>query len=382
MTESEKSSSGDSVVSTMDLYVRMSNDSEKDYCFNVPSDEKISWLFKIFDTLPMILSPSYFYDARPEGFAVSRAPGWLTAGGAILFAEGAEKPKNIAEIPLSSTFRQSVWPGQLIIPVWKYNYRRWATVVGILAFWLYLDLPDCVSPTPGHQPTVLALHLAERMFPAFKTEDPEPSIFDGIAWQWGFFAMHVLKVLFIYLLFWVGGINPISMNMLKARQWKQQNQDINKDDLLAIGWTSARRATPLEWREEYRKSRVDAEGGILQAYHAGTLDDLKVDPGLIELGPGEGWATVKSADSDNIVLDDLKSQDTVTLSNVYIEAYYEPLVDVLFAEDEKEAVSSEDAAKLLKDFRRVGPLPPKVSKTIAQLYERRKAATFESPKDK
>lgn len=368
------------VVATMDLYVRMSNDSEKDYCFNVPSDEKISWLFKIFDTLPMILSPSYFYDAKPVGFAVSTAPGWLTAGGAILFQDDAEKPKYTRVISNDDVFRGTVWPGQLIVPVWKHNYRRWAVIVGILACWLYLDLPDCVSPTPGNQPTVWTLRLVERFIPPLEGDDTdELSMFNAIGWQWGFFAVHVIKVLFIYLLFWIGGINPISMNPIKARKWKAQ-QDVDKDSLLNIGWTSARRATPLEWREEYRKCRVDGEGGILQAYHAGLLDELKKDPGLILLGPGEGWATAKSSEPDNISTEDLKSQDTVVLSNAYIENFYQPLVDTLF--NAETPLDSEEAAKLLKDFRRAGPLPPKVSPVMADLYKRRLALKPESSKTK
>ncbi|CAN6637567.1 glucose-signaling factor 2 [Trichomonascus vanleenenianus] len=345
---------------TMDIYIRMNEDCEKDYCFSVDREQPISSLSKIFETLPMVLSPSYFYNPQPIGFAVSTHPGFLTSEGALLFSSVAHNEKWLKKVDQSTKIKDACWEGQLVVPLWEYNYTRFATVLSILGGWLYLDFPEYLHPTPGYAPTTLFFNLVESFFPALK--DDTPSAFNGIWWQWGFFTMHLLKVGFIYLILHVGGVNPVSFNPIVNR--RSVKKEISREILLDIGWTSARRATPMEWREEHRKKVIEQHGGIVAAYHAKALEGL--GSAGVWLREGEGFNTDPKATG----VDESK----FTVNEEYFQQLYVGLAKELSKEDTKE----EDKALLIRNFRRSGPYEG--PEGLKQRYEERKK--LEKPEEK
>lgn len=338
---------------TMDVYIRMNEDSEKDYCFNVESDAPLSSLQKIFETLPMVLSPSYFYNPRPLGFAVSMEPGFLTSEGGLLFSSDAHVEEKLKKVDQKTKVRDAAWEGQLIVPLWEYNYTRLISIVSILGFWLYLDLPEYIHPTPGYAPTTLFYNFTTWLIPALA--DDTPSKFSNVWWQWGFFALHCLKVGFIYLLIWVGGVNPVSFNPVVNR--RSLKKEITREILLDIGWTGARRATPHEWREENRKTKIEAAGGIVPAYHAGILDGIA--SAGVRLGAGEGW------DSENA--DKNPVEGKFVIDGSYFKQLYRPLAEKL-ANDE---LSTEEKSTAIRNFRRSGP--EEGTEEIHERYKARKA---------
>lgn len=337
MSESEKQPQTDTAGPTMDVYLRMNEDSEKDYCFNVQAEAPVKSLEKIFDTLPMVLSPSYFYNPKPVGFAVSTHPGFLTSEGGLLFDTEAHLEKYLKKVDQNSKIINVAWEGQLIVPLWEYNYTRLITVLAILGGWLYLDFPEYLHPTPGYAPTNLMYSLAIKYFPALR--DDSPSSFSGPIWEWVFFGLHFVKVAFIYLIIWVGGVNPVSFNPIVNR--KHLKKEVTRDILLDIGWTSARRATPHEWREENRKTKIEAAGGIVPAYHAGILDGIGTAG--VNLGPGEGWDSEASSGKDR--------EGKFVINKSYFKNLYRPLAEKLATDD----ISDDEKANLVKNFRRSGP---------------------------
>lgn len=329
----------------MDVYVRMSEDCEKDYCFNVKLDEPISSLKRIFDVLPMVLSPSFFYKPEPLGYAVSTHPGYLTSEGALLFSSEAHKEKYLRKVDQSTPFRKVAWQGQLLVPIWEYDYSRSLTVSSVLLIWLYLDIPEYISPTPGTSPIGLLFRAIEYLFPVLK--DDTPSQFDSHIWQWGFFVFHLLKVIFIYVIFWVGGVNPRSFNPLARFQSKKA---LDRDDLIEIGWTGARRATPEEWREENRKFKIDQAGGIVKAYHDGILEGLTTQGVALSAGEGfDSYTPDESIDEDAANVSRLEGKFVV--SHRYFEELYQGVANKLL----DEAVTAEEKASVLKTFRKAGP---------------------------
>lgn len=356
----------------IDVYIRMNEDYEKDYCFNVKADAVVSSLTKIFDTLPMVLSPSYFYKPEPIGFAVSTYPGFLTSEGGLLFGDNAHKEQYLKKVDQNALIKDVVWEGQLIVPIWEYDYSRAITIGTILLTWLYLDLPEYISPTPGTAPMGLLFRIIEHYFPALK-DDSKESGFDSIGWQWGFFAFHFVKVAFIYLIIQVGGINPRTFNPIKAR--RNAKKELNRDMLLAIGWTGARRATPEEWREENRKFKIEQAGGIVKAYHEGILEGLSTQG--VALNQGEGFDSPgpekKLAEAEA----EAQRQDgKFVVSKSYFKEVYEGVANKMI----DESVSLEEKTSLIRAFRRAGPRFG--TEKLQEWYAARKAKEPVDPKNK
>ncbi|KAK9382610.1 glucose signaling factor 2-domain-containing protein [Kockiozyma suomiensis] len=265
----------------IDIYVRLNGDSEKDYCFCLPREEPVSILHSIFDTLPLVLSPTFFYQRKPSGFHLSTSPGFVTSEGALLF----EHSGKLTPLDESKRISDIVREGQLFVPIFKYNKRRFFTVVALLLFWLYTDLPEWFTPTPGISLFALCTKAYDHFFaeiPDPNAPEPEAEPADGTV-DVVFFVFHFLKCLVIFLIFFFGGYNPTSMNPF------YDAPDVSADQLRAIGWTGARRITPDEWREENRKRKIEEVGGAVKAYEKGIL--LGLGTAGVSLRAGEGFDT-------------------------------------------------------------------------------------------
>lgn len=368
----------------IDIYVRMNQDCEKDYCFNVPEDEPVSQLYSIFDSLPMVLSPCYFYNPRPIGFFKVTDPGFLTSEGGLLFPETI---KNKKVLRMDEPLGKQVIEGQLIEPKWEWNYTRWITVITVLSAWLYLDLPQFITPTPGIAPSTLAFKGIDKVMELFgineisnlnfsPENDEAGTPFSSIPWQIGFFVFHILKVLVVYGLFWAGGINPYSFNPMESR--KLRLRVLNRDKLLSIGWTGCRRATKPEWSEENRKNLIERHGGIVRAYNAGVLGETSKLG--VQLDKGEGW------DSDSKFTG---SWTPVKVNDVYFHELKVALggqiseITTLLEKDKEnedgagldEEGASQAIDTCVKRFRRIGPVLG--TKKLHEIYQARKSAEEE-----
>ncbi|KAK9465525.1 glucose signaling factor 2-domain-containing protein [Lipomyces arxii] len=263
----------------IDIYVRLNGDTEKDYCFCIPRDSPVSCLHDIFKKMPILLSPTFFYYHTPAAFHLDTSPGFITSEGAILFnSKGKHKAIEDETVKIGDIARE----GQLFIPMFKHNLRRWFFVVGILLFWLYTDLPEWMTPTPGISVFAISTRLYDHYFPE-PDAAPMPDIEnDGIA-DIFFFGFHCIKVTVIFLIFFFGGYNPYYINPFRDAG------EISADNLRDIGWTGSRRVTPEEWREENRTRRIEQAGGPVKAYEQGIL--LSLQSAGVFLQPGEGFNT-------------------------------------------------------------------------------------------
>ncbi|KAK9249411.1 glucose signaling factor 2-domain-containing protein [Lipomyces tetrasporus] len=389
----------------IDIYVRLNGDIEKDYCFCLPRDTPIAVLHNIFDALPLVLSPTFFYHHKPGGFHLSTAPGFVTTEGALLFNhKGKLTPVDETKL-IGDVARE----GQLFVPIFKHNLGRWFAVVFVLLFWLYTDLPDWVSPTPG----ISIFALTSKIYEHFMPPDPEavpPEPTDGVV-DFIFFLFHLIKTVVIFLIFFFGGYNPYSMNPF------HEGPEVTADNLRSIGWTGARRISPDEWREENRTRRIEEAGGAVKAYEKGIL--MGLSSAGIYLQPGEGWdtawdyvpptahsvdATAAMEEPESILIEksetivetetetlitsettqivaedkDEKRPSADELDNVDIETllwylgpdYEEKLTQYRRAEISRRMKLGDTVAVALKDWRRIGPLvaPPEVE----QKYNLRK----------
>lgn len=332
----------------IDVYVRMEEDSEKDYCFNVPADQPVSWLFKIFEVIPVRMSPSYFYYDKPDGFAVSVHPGYLTGEGAILFTDDAHADKWLKPISADALIGEAVVEGQLIVPHWKPNNSRWMGVVLFLMGWLYLDLPEFISPTPGTAPSSFLFWLIEEYLPTPKKAQSD--FFNQPPWQCLFFSFHVVKVLLFYLILWNGSWHPSTLNPFSPSRYHAKQKPPTADQLQSIGWTGTHRTSTSKWHQLYLNYRTDSSGGVVEAYKKGLLSR----PLGYELYPGEGWNVLKDKSlSDVKVQSDLLDEEgKFVVSQEYFVELSSELVKFL----NTKGASEDETIHKIKEFREHGYL--------------------------
>lgn len=338
----------------------------------------MSSLKKIFQTVPFPLSPSYFYDRIPEGFRISRQPGFLTSEGGLLFTKDAALDKYTSPVDQNAPIGKVAWDGQLMIPVWKFLPHRYTGVVTFLSLWLYTDLPQYITPTPGIAPIMIMYKFLDYLAPSGEDTSSTgtttaEAMFNSHTWQWVFFGGHLIKILFIFLLFNSGLFNPISLNPFKEKKLRSSKPDVKLFE--RIGWTSVRKATPDEWRTENSGNKIK-EIGIGAAHQAGLLSTLPHEGIFLE--DGEGWAVPKTNNNNNKTDKEIigKPGPRFYLSDDYLTKYYLPLATV-FSDPE---VNDEMRGEILSYYRKFGP--KKGTPEIKQYYEMRVKANEKEEKEK
>ncbi|RKP28485.1 hypothetical protein METBISCDRAFT_25081 [Metschnikowia bicuspidata] len=286
---SEKTADAENNASSFEIYLRFNDDIEKDYCLQITSATTFRDLLRVFRTLPIALRPSIFYDTMPKAFVVSTAPGYLTEDGSLLFSYDTSNPKYRKKVALDAIVARECWPGQLILPVWEFKYFLFYAFVLLLAVWLYTDLPDFISPTPGicmtNKLTVMLAKVAKRFGYGTAADallaDLNAPV--GTVGQCLFFAFHVVKILALFFVVYRGVFNPSRIYRFG------KVPEITKEFLIDLGWTGSKRATIDEYKEEYRDYKIKEYGGMVAAHQAGLFNKLK-NLGC-HLGDDEGFNT-------------------------------------------------------------------------------------------
>ncbi|ODV92100.1 hypothetical protein CANCADRAFT_82251 [Tortispora caseinolytica NRRL Y-17796] len=312
----------------MDIYVRLNDDFEKDYCFSVSEGERVSFIRKILHNIPQITAPSPFFYRDPLGFILDDTPGYLTANGNVLFTARVITPELAAHlIDESKTFGEVCLNGQLFLPVWKPNRRFQILVILLSIFWIYLNIPLYISPTPKCSMAYI-FNIVIGYLPAFLDMPYLPPLA-----QWVMMIVQGMICVAVYLALSIGIVNPQSFRFVPqfifppaSNKWT-----VTKEDLEQIGWTGARKQTPAEWRSSYFNKKKE-EGAF--------KSDEKLVDGII-LGPGEGWNSGLNATYD-------KTSDLWVLPYASI-AERKHLAEIM----EKE-VSVTNKWNLLKSFRHKG----------------------------
>lgn len=324
---------------------------------------------RIFHTLPFSLSPNYFYHRIPAGFKVSKHPGFLTSEGGLLFCKDAGKEKYTRAVDQNSPIGDLLWDSQLVIPVWTFIPRRFLTVMSILMGWLYLDLPQYITPTPGLAPSILMYKIIDTATEWANGTAPEPvstEKYNSPTWQWIFFAIHFAKIAFIFAMIQTGTFNPISLNPFSNRQLRTTKPTYEM--LSSIGWTNVKRASPEEWRLQNSQNKIAEEGGFGKVLQdKGKLNEI-VNEGIF-LTDGEGLATPKTKRSekkDATVKTEIIDKDgKFHLSDEYFYHYYAPLAKAI--NDDK--MDSQSKAELMSYYRRYGP--KKATPELKDIYLKR-----------
>lgn len=289
----------------MEVSVRFNADIEKDFAFQVDREDrlkdKIARIFRKDGTGMghfMVLRPTIFHKAEPTGFYKSMHPGYMTEGGCVLYDYDADASEYMQLLDEEKPVLEQVWPGQLILPKWdvcKINVFIYAL---IMLVWLYTDLPDCISPTPG---ICLTNNMSKLLIPVFDylelydfsnhlRLEVTPG-YSSLLAQWGFFTLHVFKVLLITLFFAVGICNPVSFNPFRVMSVTSMDltQPSIKNLVKFLGWVGIRRGTQEQYQAIFHEYIIKKYGNAAKASKAGMLR-VAVNSGF-PLSDGEGYQT-------------------------------------------------------------------------------------------
>lgn len=346
--------------SFLDIYIRFNADSDKDYCFQVKLTTTFKDLLKIFSTLPIALRPSVFYNPMPLGFRVSTSPGYLTEDGNFLFDEKAEKIYK--SVPQNEEISKHCWPGQLILPIWEFNSFGYYAFVAFLLTWLYTDLPDFISPTPG---ICLTNQVARGLIWALKYFDYpnlavklENDLFEdaSVYAQCFYFAFHLFKCFALWVSLYFGVFNPIKLFRITPGSVKLK---VTREELLEVGWTGTAKSDINDYRDYYREYKIKEYGGMVSAHRAGLFSQL----GSLgtQLGEGEGYNT--PIDQKLTLEDDLKGPKLVLNYEYFTQL---GITFTMYIQDKE----GQELVDCIKQYRRYGLLHS--NKKIKEIVAHRK----------
>ncbi|KAI5956104.1 GSF2 [Candida margitis] len=341
-------------IAYLDVYVRFNQDSERDYCFQIDTKTTFGDLFKIFKTLPIALRPSVFYHSQPIGFQKSTSPGYMTEDGNFLFEDDAAKHTSTI-IPPEELINVHVWPGQLILPVWKFNYFTWYFILGLLAAWLYTDLPDFVSPTPGICLTNWATKFMAYVAKSTGFVNVERALIKDledpvdILLQCFFFSIHIVKTVVIFLFLYTGAFNPMKLFRLPGGV----KLDVSQDELVSLGWTGTRKATIDEYKDYYRETKIKEYGGMVPAHQKGLFNTIRHLG--VHLKQGEGYNTPLTKEYMETSIKELEKESKTNPESFKLHLNYEWFASLgyTFAKF-ADGLDTKQTADLIKQFRRYG----------------------------
>lgn len=374
----------------MEVYIRLNDSVDKDYTFQLAQDDTINNKVKhIFSTDAkkirqkitlsdlMVIRPSIFHEYEPVEYYKSTHPGYLTEGGCLLFHVNADDPKYLEKLDNDKPLIDQLWPGQLIVPKWRKSRKYLTIYCSLMLFWLYTDLPDVISPTPGNSLTntlskivapILENYFNRDSMAAKLREEIQPN-YNTVPAQWAFFGFHVFKILFLTFFFYFSLANPFSFNPIKLYLIRNvdlsQKNDKIKNLLKSIGWIGSRRGTYDDYQTNFYDYTVKKHGGIVQAYRAGQIK-IAAHPGL-ELNAGEGFQTPLD---ERFTGSTFKTIDQENPKFILSEEYYveleNNLKDLLDKADGDIGKMNEE----IKRFRRFGIYEP--NEKLAHVVEVRK----------
>lgn len=380
----------------MEIYVRINDDFENDYAFQVSKEDTFqSKTMKIFDEKDglsqfMVLRPSIFHKDYPIGLYKSTHPGFLTENGCLIFHYDADKPQYLEELDLTKKkIWEQLWPGQLVVPKWEKSKQTIVIYTLIILVWLYTDLPDIISPTPGicltNQLSKKIMVLANSFgYPGVAAKLAEEIKVNsaGVVAQWLFFVLHIVKVLLITSFFYTGLANPISFNpwrFYKTRTVVISKQNLKlKEILRSVGWIGAKRATYDDYRDTYYKYAIEKAGGPVPAYKSGAMKKA-ANPG-IALTSGEGFQTPLDKRFDGSTFKVMEESRKFVLSEEYfIQLEKDLKSNIKDCEGDVPKINAE-----IRRFRRYGLFEcgEEVSKLVEQRKEVAPEASTSEPEKK
>lgn len=348
----------------MEVYIRINDSSEKDTCIQLEETDTVNNKLKLLFTKKgmgryLNLTPTVFHEELPYIFYKSVHPGFMTDTGALLFDEKCDEEKYLVELDAEKPLFKQLWPGQLIIPKFKKSVsitnRYWLFIM----FWLYTDLPDFISPTPGmcltNQISRCLIYIFNYLGFTDLADTMQKEIapnFTSVGLQIGIFVFHIIKIAILTLYLETGFLNPVSYNPYK--NYKLLNEGFGtktgKEYAKRLGWIGTQRATDVNYRTGLFNYIINSYGGQVQAYRQGKIPKT-MDQGFT-LTDGEGFQTPLDQRYKASTFETMEKKRKFVLADDYYKSLENNLVGNL--EKHKKANNSGKYSEEIRRFRKYG----------------------------
>ncbi|CCH59049.1 hypothetical protein TBLA_0B02070 [Henningerozyma blattae CBS 6284] len=317
----------------MEVYLRVNDDIERDTAIVIEKDDtinnKIKTIFEMESGLAKYinLKPTIFNTEKPVAYYKSIHPGYMTDHGALLFDYHADEEPYIEKLDYDKPLFEQLWPGQLIVPKWVRSRKNTIIYWIVILFWLYTDLPDHISPTPGicltnqiSRVVIMASEFLEIPDITNKLRAEIQPGFTSVPVQYALFCLHLLKIAILTFFLETGFVNPYSINPIK--NWMVLNSAATSPQLKEVakklGWIGTRRSTKAGYESGLYNFILAKHGGQVGAFRAGVLTSA-INPGFV-LERGEGFQTPLKDRSKNSTFETMKEKRKFILGDDYYQA--------------------------------------------------------------
>ena len=366
-------------VETMEVYLRLKGDNEKDYLLTIPKYTPLKDIpifkqelldlehSKLISEFKLVLKPTLFHKSTLSVINKSVHPGILIKEGAsLIYDYDCDENPYLKELDLNKSAETQLWPHQLILPKWEVNYFNIFIYIALMTVWLISDIPQYINPWKNKNLTYLLNLFFFKVFTYFKVESFSRLIAkdmievnnlnndSSLILLWGIYGMHILKVLLLTFFLRVGLINPPSLNPLfyyfkyfKEGDHQKKEQKRLSDYMVTIGLNGLKRCNLDQYKTHiYNFFLQKAGNDQVAAYKLGYFPKMKGD-GVV-LGKGEGFDSDLSKRFDVDTFEIMEKEGKFVLSEAYYQEIYNEMVYQMNNQDEAAFITT------LRNFKRFG----------------------------
>lgn len=366
-------------VETMEVYLRLKGDNEKDYLLTLPKYTPLKDIpiFKeelldlahsrLTSEFKLILKPSVFHKSTIRVVNKSVHPGILIKeGSSLIYDYDADENPYIKELDINKSAETQLWPHQLILPQWEISYNNIFIYLTIITVWLISDIPQYINPWKNKNLTFLLNLFFFKVFTYFNVDAfaklIEKDMIEvnhlnndsSLILLWGIYAMHIVKVLVLTFFLKVGLVNPPSLNPMfyyfkyfKEGDNQKKEQKNLADYMATIGLNGVKRFNLDQYKTFIYNFFIKKAGNDqVQAYKLGYFPKMKGD-GVV-LGAGEGFDSDISKRFDVDTFETMDSTRKFVLSESYYQEIYNEMVYQMNNQNEA------DFMETLKNFKKFG----------------------------
>lgn len=396
--EAADSEPNGNTVETMEVYLRLKGDNEKDYLLTLPKYTPLKDIpifkqellnlshSKLVSEFKLILKPSVFHKSTISVVNKSVHPGILIKeGSSLIYDYDADENQFTKELDFSKSAETQLWPHQLILPKWEISYNSIFTYLAIMTIWLISDIPQYINPWKNKNLTYLLNLLFFKVFKYFNVEAfaslIEKDMIEvnhlnndsSLILLWGIYAGHVMKVLVLTFFLKVGLVNPPSFNPMfyyfkyfKEGDNQKKDQKRLADYMATIGLNGVKRFNLDQYKTYLYNFYIKKAGDDqVNAYKLGYFPKMKGD-GIV-LGAGEGFDSDISKRFEVDTFETMDSAGKFVLSESYYQEIYNEMVYQMNNQNEAEFMET------LKNFKKFGMMDAH-SEKLNGLFIKRDAA--------
>ncbi|KAL6935454.1 uncharacterized protein HGUI_00108 [Hanseniaspora guilliermondii] len=392
----ENATSEETSIDTMEVYLRLKGDNEKDYLLTLPKKTplKDTAIFskellnlnhsRLINEFKIVLKPTVFHKNTLSIINKSCHPGLLIReGSSIIYDYDADESEHLKPLDLQKSVEDQLWPHQLILPKWELDYFSIFTYITLMTVWLISDIPQYINPWKNKNLTHLLNLFFFKVFKYLEVDYLADLIEkdmievnslnndSSLILLWGIYFLHILKVVVITFFLKVGLINPPSFNPLfyyfkyfKEGETQKKSQLALNHYMASLGMNGIKRFNIDQYKNYvYSYWLKKADNDQVKAYKTGYFPYMKGE--YVALKKGEGFDSNLEDRFTTNTFDVLEKENKFVLSEAYYQEVFKTMVSIMNSQDELAFINT------LKDFKRFG-INECPNETLNSIYLKRR----------